>query len=109
FMVPPAIVVLDSLPLTASGKIDRRALPLTADTGSAVSYEAAATPVESLLCTIVAELLALTRVGVGDHFFHLGGDSISSIRLVSRARERGLTLTPKDVFEHPVLRDLARV
>ena len=62
---------------------------------------------ERILCVIVADLLSLDAVDLDGNFFHLGGDSISSIRLVSLAREQGLVLSPRDVFLHPVLRDLA--
>src|SRR6185295_1198020 len=63
---------------------------------------------EALLCELVAKLLVLERVGPDDNFFYLGGDSIGAIRLVSLARERGLTLLHRDVFAKPVLGDLAR-
>ncbi|MEQ1574804.1 MAG: amino acid adenylation domain-containing protein, partial [Vicinamibacterales bacterium] len=106
YMVPAAFVVLDALPLTPSGKLDRKALPSPDGTGLAAGYAPPTLPAEILLCELVAELLGVEHVGLADNFFHLGGDSISSIRLVSRARERGLLLTPKDVFLHPVLGDL---
>ncbi len=107
YMVPAAFVVLDALPLTPNGKLDRKALPALDGSGLAAGYVAPNTPEEIVLCELVAELLDLERVGLGDNFFHLGGDSISSIRLVSSARERGLSITPRDVFLHPVLGDLA--
>ena len=68
---------------------------------------APATPEEALLCTLVGELLQVEPVGSGDNFFHLGGDSILSIQLVSRARARGLSFGPRDVFVHPTLGELA--
>ena len=99
----------DAMPLTPNGKLDRQALPEPEGTGLAAGYVAPTTAEETLLCELVAALLGVAQVGVADHFFHLGGDSISSLRLVSRARERGLLMTPKDVFLHPVVGDLARV
>ena len=108
YMVPAALVVLDVLPLTPSGKVDRRALPIPDRSGIATDYAAPNLPTEVVLCELVADLLHVERVGLADNFFHLGGDSISSIRLVSGARDRGLRLTPRDVFLHPILGDLAR-
>jgi amino acid adenylation domain-containing protein/non-ribosomal peptide synthase protein (TIGR01720 family) len=108
-MVPAAFVLLDALPATPNGKLDLAALPLPDGSGLTAGYTPPVLPAEVLLCDLVAELLAVERVGLADNFFHVGGDSIGSIRLVARARERGLALTPQDVFLHPVLRDLARV
>ena len=98
-LVPPAIVVLDALPLTANGKLDRRALPAPEFVGGAAS-RAPRTPQEEILCGLFAELLGLPRVGIDDNFFELGGDSIVSIQLVSRARRAGLLITPRAVFQH---------
>ncbi|HEV2636493.1 MAG TPA: amino acid adenylation domain-containing protein [Actinocrinis sp.] len=98
YMVPAAIEVLDALPLTPSGKLDRRALPapkLDADPAG----RAPTTPIEQVLCELFAGALGLESVGVDDSFFELGGDSIVSIQLVSRARSAGLVFTPRDVFE----------
>ena len=97
--MPAAFVVLDALPLTPNGKLDRKALPAPQRQGE--SYRAPRTPQEQILCDLFAEVLALPRVGIDDHFFALGGDSILSILLVSRARRAGLELTPRDVFQQP--------
>ena len=105
YMVPAAFVVLERLPLTASGKIDRRALP--APELTAAEWRGPRTPAEEVLCGLFAEVLGLERVGIDDSFFALGGDSILSILLVSRARQQGLVITPRAVFEHQTVAGLA--
>ncbi|MEO3850564.1 condensation domain-containing protein, partial [Streptomyces sp. B8F3] len=97
-MIPAAVVILDALPLTPNGKIDRAALP-TPDLADRVSGRAPANPAEAALCALFAEVLGLERVGADDDFFVLGGDSITSMQLASRARREGLLLTPRQVFE----------
>src|SRR4029077_1790999 len=108
-MVPGVFVVLEKLPLTANGKVDRRALPAPAGGRPelAESYEAPRTPAERTLAGIWAEVLGLERIGVHDNFFALGGDSILSLQIVSRARRAGLWLTPKQVFLHQTVAELA--
>ncbi|GAA1402542.1 hypothetical protein GCM10009613_62700 [Pseudonocardia kongjuensis] len=105
-MVPAVLVVLDEIPLTGNGKIDRRALPDPAPVAG--SGRAPATPVEAVLADLVGGVLGTGTVGADDDFFSLGGDSISSIALVTRARAAGLTLRPRDVFEHRTVAALAR-
>src|SRR6201997_78543 len=105
YMVPSAIVVLDRLPLTANGKLDRGALPAPQLRASVLRL--ARNPREELLCALFAEVLGLERVGIDDNFFALGGDSIVSIQLVSRARKAGLAITPRAVFEHQTVAGLA--
>src|SRR5438132_2624628 len=107
YMVPSAIVVLDHLPLTANGKLDRGALP--APEVRAGVLRLARSPREELLCGLFAEVLGLERVGIDDNFFALGGDSIVSIQLVSRARKAGLVIMPRAVFEHQTVAGLAGV
>ncbi|MGW4379739.1 amino acid adenylation domain-containing protein [Kitasatospora sp. NPDC004531] len=100
YMVPSAFAVLDALPLTVNGKLDRTALPDDAlDFGATGGSRAAETPTELLLCALYGEVLGLPEAGPEDDFFRLGGDSISSIRLIGAARAEGLTLSPRDVFE----------
>ncbi|MFJ2770397.1 amino acid adenylation domain-containing protein [Streptomyces sp. NPDC087300] len=108
FMVPATVLVLDALPLTVNGKVDRSALPAP-DFEARVSGRAPATPAEETLCALFAEVLGLDRVGVEDGFFELGGDSISSMQLASRARRAGLVLTPRQVFEEKTPERLASV
>ncbi|WP_033338807.1 non-ribosomal peptide synthetase [Catenuloplanes japonicus] len=107
-MVPSAWVVLDALPHTVAGKLDRDRLPAPAfeERGPA---EDAATDAEQTLVELFAELLGRDDLGATDGFFAAGGDSILSIQLVARARERGLLFSPRDVFENPAPRDLASV
>nr|AGS49395.1 long-chain-fatty-acid--CoA ligase [uncultured bacterium esnapd4]QEO74981.1 omn6 [uncultured bacterium] len=107
YLIPAAFVVLDELPLTANGKLDRAALPAPEFTGS--GFRAAGDDTEALLCTLFAEVLRVDRVGVDDGFFALGGDSIMAIQLVSRARRAGLRFTVRDVFEQQTVAALALV
>ncbi|HEX8695774.1 MAG TPA: amino acid adenylation domain-containing protein, partial [Longimicrobium sp.] len=109
YMVPSAFVVLDHLPLTPSGKVDRRALPApdAARPEGDAGYAAPRTRAEEVLAGIWAEVLGLERVGVHDNFFELGGDSILSIQVVSRARAAGLRITPRQIFDHPTAAELA--
>ena len=107
YMVPSAFVVLDRLPLTPNGKLDRRALPEPELTPKVL--RSPRTPQEEVLCGLFAEVLGVERVGIDDNFFALGGDSIVSIQLVSRARKAGLVITPRAVFQHQTVVALAAV
>ena len=100
--------LLDRLPLTPNGKLDRRALPAP-DLRPTGVQRVPRTPQEEMLCALFAEVLGLERVGIDDNFFALGGDSIMSIQLVSRARRAGLVITPRAVFEHQTVAALAAV
>ncbi|HWG99482.1 MAG TPA: amino acid adenylation domain-containing protein, partial [Pilimelia sp.] len=108
-MVPAAIVGLTHLPLTDNGKIDHRALPAPDFAAAAVSERAPRTPRERAMCAVVAAVLGVPRVGPDDNFFALGGDSITSIQVVSRARAAGLAISARDVFRHPTPAGLAAV
>src|SRR5262249_10673478 len=101
------IVVLDRLPLTANGKLDRGALPAPQVRAGVVRL--ARSPREEVLCALFAEVLGLERVGIDDDFFALGGDSIVSIQLVRRVRKRELVITQGAVFEHRTVAGLAGV
>ena len=105
-MVPTSFTVLEAMPLTTSGKIDRRALPAPELTGG-YEFEASATERERMLVEVWSSVLGVPRIGVTDNFFELGGDSILVMQVVARARARGLTLTAKDVFEAQTIRALA--
>ena len=108
YMVPGAFVVLDALPQTANGKLDRMALP--APDGSAVvrrEYEAPRTEAEVVLAEIWQTLLGIDRVGRHDHFFELGGHSMLAMRLVESLRARGFKAEARAVFMTPLLFDCA--
>ncbi|MCY1015549.1 non-ribosomal peptide synthase/polyketide synthase [Pyxidicoccus sp. MSG2] len=110
-MVPAAFVTLEALPLTPNGKVDRKALPApeTHGTASASGYAAPSSPTEEKLASIWASVLRVRQVGVRDNFFALGGDSILSLQVISRAHQVGLKLTPRQLFQHPTVEQLARV
>ncbi|WP_415823266.1 amino acid adenylation domain-containing protein, partial [Mycobacterium senriense] len=107
YMVPAAVVTLSAIPLTASGKLDKRALP--APEYTAGEYRAPADAVEEILADIYAQVLGMDRVGVDDSFLDLGGDSILSMQVVARARAAGVMLRPRDVFVEQTVARLARV
>ncbi|MFG2937480.1 amino acid adenylation domain-containing protein [Streptomyces sp. NPDC048282] len=107
YMVPSAVVVLDVFPLTVNGKIDRSALPTPE--AAVRAGRAPETPAEKVFCALFAEVLGLEEVGVGDGFFELGGDSIVSMQLASRARTAGWTVSPRQVFEEKTPERLALV
>src|SRR5258708_24265817 len=97
-MLPSAMIVLDTMPLTVHGKVDRDALPAP-DFSTEVAGRAPRDAAETILCDVLAEVLNVPRVYIDDNFFALGGDSISSIQVVSRARKAGLIITPPDILE----------
>jgi amino acid adenylation domain-containing protein/non-ribosomal peptide synthase protein (TIGR01720 family) len=111
YMVPSAFVILDALPLSPNGKLDRRALPAPElGAAAAAGYVAPSTDAEAVLAGIWAEVLGLERVGVEDNFFELGGDSIRSLRIVSRAKAAfDVSLTPRDVLAARTVSTLAEL
>ncbi|MFE1293051.1 amino acid adenylation domain-containing protein, partial [Streptomyces sp. NPDC058751] len=108
YMVPAALVLLEVFPLTPNGKIDRKALP-TPDFDAAATGREPRDERETAMCALYAEVLGLERVGVDDDFFALGGDSIMSIQLASRARRAGLVVSAKDIFEYRTVAALVGV
>src|SRR6185312_13853209 len=108
--VPAIFVRLPRLPRTPNGKLDRAALPAPEaaepKTGARLRPE---TPAEQALAAIWSAVLRAGEVAADDNFFALGGDSILALQVAARSRESGLAVTPRMLFEHPVLRDLARV
>ncbi|WP_084093210.1 non-ribosomal peptide synthetase [Andreprevotia lacus] len=107
YMIPAHFVFLDRMPLTATGKVDRKALPLPEQSSdTAGGYVAPASAEEHALCDIWQNVLGITRVGVTDNFFEIGGDSILSIRVISRAKQAGLVFSAKQLFAHQTIRTL---
>jgi acyl-CoA synthetase (AMP-forming)/AMP-acid ligase II/acyl carrier protein len=108
YMVPGAFVVLDALPLTANGKLDRKALPAPELASAEETYVAPRTPVEEVLAEIWAEVLRLERVGVHDSFFDLGGHSLLVMRLLTQVRATfDLEISIRTVFSMPTLEAMA--
>ncbi|WP_139801931.1 amino acid adenylation domain-containing protein, partial [Mycobacterium angelicum] len=106
YLVPAAVVVLESLPLTVNGKLDKRALPAPEyDRGA---YRAPQTPIEQILAGIYAQVLGLDRVGIDDSFFQLGGDSLLAMRVIA-AINTGLDarISVRTLFEAPSVAELA--
>ncbi|MDR7286094.1 amino acid adenylation domain-containing protein/non-ribosomal peptide synthase protein (TIGR01720 family) [Pseudomonas corrugata] len=108
-MLPAHLMCLAALPLTPNGKLDRQGLPAPEATRPHHDHVTAASPAEALLVEIWQELLGLDSVGVTENFFELGGDSIISLQAVSRAGQRGLVFSPKQLFEQQTIRALAAV
>ncbi|MCY8558553.1 lichenysin non-ribosomal peptide synthetase LicA [Bacillus haynesii] len=106
YMVPAFWVQLDELPVTANGKVDRRALPQPDVDAQAAEYNAPRTETEQLLADIWQEVLGLDRIGITDNFFALGGDSIKGIQMASRLQQYGWKLEMKDLFQHPTIGEL---
>jgi len=109
YMVPAHLIVLDSMPLTANGKLDRRALPQPDPEANRQHYVAPRNALESTLAAIWCAVLNVPQVGLDDNFFELGGDSILSIQVVSRARQAGIHFSPRDLFQHQTVQTLAAV
>jgi hypothetical protein len=107
YMVPAKFVSLTALPLTASGKIDRRALPDPAEFELGAEYVAPRTPLEEELARIWADLLGVERVGVNDDFFALGGHSLLATQAVIRIRNTIADIELHSIFDHPTVATLA--
>lgn len=110
YMVPSAFVALAALPLGANGKIDRRSLPAPEFVHSLrEQHSVAMTADEATLARIWSEVLRVPEVGVTDNYFELGGDSILSIQIASRANRAGFDISPRDLFTSQTVAELARV
>ena len=111
YMIPSAFVMLNVMPLTPNGKVDRNGLPApdTTRPDIAITYKAPTNAIEKVLASIWCAVLHLQQVGVNDNFFELGGDSILSIQIIARANREGLRLTPRHVFQYQTIAGLAGV
>src|SRR6202023_2927304 len=109
YMIPVAFVVMEELPVRGSGKIDPKDLPKPELGGEEEEYVGPKTEVEEILCRIWEKVLGVARVGVRDNFFELGGDSILSIQVITQARDEGIHLTPRQMFERQTISELAEV
>jgi Acyl-CoA synthetases (AMP-forming)/AMP-acid ligases II len=110
FMIPSAFVVLEAMPLTPNGKIDRKALPSPDQTRPDIegAFVGPRTPIEEMLAAIWAQILKLEKVGVHDNFFSLGGHSLLATQVVQRARDTfNVDLPLRLFFETPTVADLA--
>ncbi|MBD2559799.1 MULTISPECIES: non-ribosomal peptide synthetase [Nostoc] len=111
YMIPSAFVRLKALPLLPNGKLDRQALPAPDMSRSDLegSFVAPSTAFEKVLAEIWAKILRLEQVGIHDNFFELGGDSILSMQIIAKANQAGLQITPKHLFKHQTIAELAAV
>ncbi len=109
-MLPSLWVELEHMPLSPNGKVDRRQLPSPQQSlQRSQPMVAPRTPTEATLAGIWTNVLGVPQVGINDNFFELGGDSILAIQMVARANQAGLHLTPKLIFQHQTIADLALV
>jgi len=107
YMIPNQFVVVDELPLTANGKVDKKALPLPQYSDfSDCNYIPPRNDLEIILCEIWQEVLNVDRVGIKDNFFSLGGDSILSIQVVSKANKKNINIGTRDIFESQTIEQL---
>ena len=110
YMVPGHLLLLPNLPLTPSGKLDRKALPAPDPSQLQGDYRAPQTDTEQQLAQIWAEVLQVSRVGLDDHFFELGGHSLLAAQVIARIKSQsGVVLPLRSLFEKPLLADLAAV
>ncbi|NEO34422.1 MAG: amino acid adenylation domain-containing protein, partial [Symploca sp. SIO3C6] len=110
YMVPNAFVILESLPLTSNGKVNRRALPAPDNTRPELEnvFVAPSTTEEKILAAIWAKILGIEQVGIHDNFFALGGDSIRSIQVLSQAKEQGLIFSVQQLFQYQTIHELVQ-
>jgi len=109
YMIPAFFVSLEAMPLTPNGKLDRKALPAPEIGEIRQAYVAPRTHDERNLVSIWQDTLHLDKIGIHDNFFEMGGDSIVSIQLISRARQKGIHLRARDIFQHPTIAGLAEL
>ncbi|CDG21268.1 putative Phenylalanine racemase (ATP-hydrolyzing) [Xenorhabdus poinarii G6] len=108
YMIPASFTRIEAIPLTVNGKLDSHALPAPVWEDQN-RYIAPRTELEIRLCTLWQDILGIEQIGIEDNFFRMGGDSIISIRLVSRLRQNGFSLQVKSIFEAPTVAQLAQL
>ena len=110
YMVPASFTFLEALPITPNGKVDRRALPVPEfESDEFTGFVSPHTHTQEVLAKIWRDVLVLKQVGIHDNFFELGGDSIVSMQIIAKANQAGLKLTPKQLFQHQTIAELATV
>ncbi|WOB66747.1 non-ribosomal peptide synthetase [Microcystis aeruginosa] len=112
YMVPQALVLLNTLPLTPNGKVDRQALPTpdTATRNLATGFLAPRTPIETQMSQIWSEVLGVERIGIKDNFFELGGHSLLATQVISRSRDLfSVELSLQNLLEYPTIANLAQI
>ncbi|WP_411266112.1 condensation domain-containing protein [Bacillus sp. YBWC18] len=111
YMVPAYFVVLDELPLTQNGKINRPALPdpLLSQVETAVEWSKETADIEEIIVDTAKDILGHETIEPADHFYQLGGDSIKAIQFIAKLKDKGLYLKTKDLFTYPIFREMAQV
>ena len=109
YMLPTAFVILETLPLTANGKIDRQALPIPDLSPVTTTATAPRTPIEQQLFNIWSQVLGIASLSIHDNFFSLGGDSILAIQVVAKANQQNLALRPRQMFQYQTVAELAAI
>ena len=111
YMVPATFMLLDALPLSANGKVDRKTLPAPERIDLYISADQVepTTETERVLAAIWQDILGIGSIGINDNLFELGGDSYMIIQIVVRANQAGIQISPEDIFEHQTVAELAKV
>lgn len=107
YMLPNYYMRLDKVPMTASGKIDRKNLPIPEFTVEKTEYVAPVTEEQSILCDILAGVFDVDTVGINDDFFDMGGDSLGAISYVSMAHSKGIEFSLQNIFDYPTVAQLS--
>lgn len=106
YMVPNYFMHLNAMPMTLSGKTDRKNLPLPDMSGEARDYEAPVTDTELKLCRLMEDILSIERIGTRDDFFELGGDSLKAISFVAMAHEAGIEISLQSIYDHATIKEM---
>lgn len=107
YMIPSFLMQVTSIPMTSNGKVDRKKLPAVETLKSTSIYEPPRTEIQQVVVRILEEMFNRDRISLTDNFFELGGDSIKSIQVAARLRQRGYRLQLKDIIRHPVVKDFS--